>query len=296
MITHAETIDRALERITAGYVLPERTAAIESALRGRLASGAYDALDGPAFCEAVTADLQEACPDRHLRLLWSDEPQSLEPEDEDAGRAAFLALQRSKNQGIRRFEHLEGGVGLVDVSLIADPAEGARAAGAAMELAAGTRALLLDLRRCPGGSPEGAALWCSFFFPDGGVHLNDIHDRPAGTTRQYWTASHLPGPRYLDRPLLVLTSAATFSGAEDVAYTLQAHGRAVVVGETTRGGAHPTDRYPVTAHITVTVPTARTVSTVTGTNWEGVGVVPDIAVPAEEALETARREALRRLA
>ncbi|MFD3676239.1 S41 family peptidase [Streptomyces sp. NPDC058613] len=85
----------------------------------------------------------------------------------------------------------------------------------------------------------------------------------------------------------MLTSSATFSGGEDVAYTLQAHGRAVVIGETTRGGAHPTVRHAVTVHVQVTVPSARTVNTVTGTNWEGVGVLPDVPVPADRALDMA---------
>ena len=164
-----------------------------------------------------------------------------------------------------------------------------------MELVAHTRALLLDLRECRGGSPEGAAMWCSYFFPDDEVHLNDFYERSTGSTRQFWTTAYLPAPRYSDRPVYVLTSATRSPGGEDVAYTLQAHGRAVVVGETTRGGAHPTARHPVTEHILVTVPTARTINTVTGTNWEGVGVLPDRAVPAEQALETAHGEARQRL-
>ncbi|MFE7318003.1 S41 family peptidase [Streptomyces sp. NPDC057555] len=286
-------VGAALDRIVAGYVFPERAAKIESALRGRLAAGEYGALDGPGLCAAVTAHLQEVCPDKHLRLLWQDEPQSMAPEDDDAGRAAFLALLRAEHQGIRAVEQLDGGVGRIDIRRIADAGEGGRAIGAAMELVARTRALLLDLRECRGGSPEGAALWCSYFFPDDQVHLNDIYQRATDSTRQYWTASHLPAPRYLDRPVYVLTGPTTFSGGEDVAYTLQAHGRAVVVGETTRGGAHPTDRHPVTEHITVTVPTARTVNAVTGTNWEGVGVRPDRAVPAERAQEVAHEEARR---
>ncbi|MFD5672330.1 S41 family peptidase [Streptomyces sp. NPDC127040] len=90
----------------------------------------------------------------------------------------------------------------------------------------------------------------------------------------------------------MLTSSTTFSGGEDVAYTLQAHGRAVVIGETTRGGAHPTVRHAITAHVQVTVPVARAVNTVTGTNWEGVGVLPDVPVPADRALDTALAAAL----
>ncbi|MGP8297068.1 S41 family peptidase [Streptomyces inhibens] len=296
MPTPAEIIDSALGRIVADYVFPQRAAEADRAIRGRLAAGAYDALSGAAFCEAVTAHLQEACPDKHLRLLWQDEPRSTDPEDDDAGRAAFLALLRAESQGISRVERLDGNVGYLDVRRIADAGEGGRAIGAAMELVAHTRALILDLRECLGGAPDGAAMWCSYFFPDGQVHLNDIYERATDSTRQYWTASHLPAPRYLDRPVYVLTSATTFSGGEDVAYTLQAYGRAEVVGETTRGGAHPTNRHPVTEHITVTVPTARTINAVTGTNWEGVGVQPDRAVAADKALDVAYEEAIRRLA
>ncbi|GAO10571.1 ATP-binding protein [Streptomyces lydicamycinicus] len=295
MTDNAQIIDRALGRIVAGYVFPQRAEEVDRAIRARLATGAYDALGGAALCEAVTAHLQEVCPDRHLRLLWQDEPRSTEPEDDDAGRA-FLALLREQNQGIRRVEQLDGNIGCLDIRWIADAGEGARAIGAAMELVAGTLALILDLRECRGGSPAGAAMWCSYFFPDDQVHLNDFYHRATDSTRQFWTLSQLPAPRYLGRPVYVLTSATTFSGGEDVAYTLQALGRAELVGETTGGGAHPTERHPVTAHITVTVPTARTINAVTGTNWEGVGVRPDRAVAADKALETAYQEAIRRLA
>ncbi|WP_404961588.1 S41 family peptidase [Streptomyces sp. 147326] len=295
MPTNEQIIEQALDRIAAGYVFPEKAVAIEAAIRSRLAAGAYEGLDGPALCETVTAHLQEVCPDRHLRLLWSEEPQSLHPVDADGGQAAFLKLLREHNQGVRRVEHLEGNIGLIEVGRIATAVEGASVIGAAMQLVAGSSALVLDLRGCLGGAPEGAAMWCSYFFGDDQVHLNDIYDRTTGTTRQYWTVAHLPAPRYTNRPVYVLTSEITFSGGEDVAYTLQAQGRAVVVGATTRGGAHPTARHAVAEHVLVTVPAARTVNTVTGTNWEGVGVVPDVQVPADQALDTALKAALRQV-
>ncbi|MFE9933092.1 S41 family peptidase [Streptomyces sp. NPDC005533] len=294
MPTNEQIIEEALDRIGAGYVFPEKTGVIDAAIRGRLAAGAYEGLDGPALCETVTADLQEVCPDKHLRLLWTEEPQSLEPVDSDGGQAAFLRLLREHNQGVRLVEHLDGNIGLIEIGRIATAVEGAGVIGAAMQLVAGTSALVLDLRDCRGGAPEGAAMWCSYFFGDDQVHLNDIYDRTTDTTRQYWTSGHLPAPRYTDRPVYVLTSETTFSGGEDVAYTLQAHGRAVVVGATTRGGAHPTARHAVAEHVLVTVPAARSVNTVTGTNWEGVGVVPDVRVPADQALDTALKAALRR--
>lgn len=294
MMRNAEILTLAMDMIHAGYVFPERAEEIGRALRPRLTDGTYETLSGPELCEKVTADLQEICPDRHLRLLWSEEPQSTAPEDADEGRAAFLALLRKENQGVRRVEHMDGNVGVIDVRIVPDAQSGAEAVGAALRLVADTAALVLDLRECRGGAPDGAAMWCSYLFADGQVHLNDVYERATDSTRQYWTASHLPGPRYLNRPVYVLTSAVTFSGGEDVAYTLQAHGRATLVGETTRGGAHPTARHPLTEHITVTVPTARTVSTVTGTNWEGTGTTPDIPCTADAALDAALAEARRR--
>jgi C-terminal processing protease CtpA/Prc len=103
----------------------------------------------------------------------------------------------------------------------------------------------------------------------------------------------VPGHRYLGRPVYVLTSSETFSGGEDLAYTLQAHGRAEIIGETTGGGAHPTRTMPISDSLAISVPHARSVNPVTGTNWQGTGVVPDVAVPAAEAHDLAYAKALR---
>jgi C-terminal processing protease CtpA/Prc len=160
------------------------------------------------------------------------------------------------------------------------------------ELVSGTYALIIDLRRNHGGSPHAVVLWCSYFFPDGSTHLNDIFDATTGETRQFWSLAFVPGPRYTGRPVYVLSSAETFSGGEDFCYTLQAQGRAEVVGEATGGGAHPTRRIPISATMSISVPHARSVNPVTGTNWQGTGVVPDIAVPAARAYDVAYRRAL----
>lgn len=95
----------------------------------------------------------------------------------------------------------------------------------------------------------------------------------------------MPGRRYgPDKPLRVLTSSATFSGGEALAFDLQELGRARVVGETTHGGAHPRIGLAVHPQLELTVPVARSVSPRSGRNWEGCGVRPDLAVPADEAL------------
>ncbi|MFD8596062.1 S41 family peptidase [Kitasatospora sp. NPDC059646] len=287
MTTHHRTIEAALARIATGYVFPERTAAIDALLRRQLADGAYDGLDERELCEQVTDDLQKACPDKHLRLLWSEEPQPMDEEPEDVARARFARYAREHNYGVRRVEQLDGNIGHLDLRMIAPAELGGPATAAAMQLLSTTDALVIDLRQCRGGSPAGVQLWCSYFFADDEVHLNDIYDRTTDSVRQYWTLGHLGGPRYLDRPVAVLTSEATFSGGEELAYNLKALARATLVGRTTRGGAHPTARFPVAPHITVTVPTARSINPVTGTNWEAVGVEPDLPTAPEDALTTA---------
>src|SRR5262249_50927356 len=108
-------------------------------------------------------------------------------------------------------------------------------------------------------------------------------------TQQFWTLPWVPGPRYTNKPVYVLTSARTFSGAEEFAYNLKALKRATLIGETTGGGANPGDEFLLAPHYAAFIPTGRAVNPVTGTNWEGTGVAPDIAVPAAEAMKVAQR-------
>jgi C-terminal processing protease CtpA/Prc len=289
-LTTPEIVEAALSKLSEEYVFPERAATVASRLRGKLAGGDFNHLDGPELCAAVTELFHDVTADKHLRLIWSDEPQSLDPEDDDEDH--FFMRSVADNHGIRRVERLDGNIGYIDTTLIADPRHGADMITAAMTIVARTHALIIDTRSNAGGSPAGVAYWCSYLFADDEVHLNDIYERKTDSTRQFWTLAWVPGPRYLERPVYVLTSSSTFSGAEELAYNLKTQKRAVLVGETTRGGAHPTEWHPLTQHITVTVPNSRSINPVTGTNWEGTGVDPDVAVPAGEAFDVAYQDAL----
>ncbi len=197
------------------------------------------------------------------------------------------------NYGIQRVERLEGNVGYLDLRGVAHPADAGPAIAAAMELVAGTYALIIDLRRNHGGSPHGVAFWCSYLFPGGDTHLTDIFHADTGETTQFWTLAYVPGARYLDRPVYLLTSHETFSGGEDFCYSLQAQGRAQVIGEAIGGGAHPTRMVPLSSTLAIGVPFARSINPVTGTNWQGTGVMPDVAVPAGQAYDVAYAKALR---
>ena len=290
-----ETVQAALRLLRAGYVFPDRAEQAATAIEARLAAGEYDGLDEAVLAERLTAQLQEICADKHLRVRLRD-PDRREP-PAPAGPPGPGPSRRDRgrpgNYGIYRAERLDGNVGYLDLRGVADPEHAGPVIAAAMELVAGTYALIIDLRRNGGGSPDGVVFWCSYLFPGAGTHLNDIFHAETRETRQFWSLAYVPGSRYLDRPVYLLTSSETFSGGEDFCYTLQAQGRAELIGETTGGGAHPTRMVPISSTMAISVPFARSVNPVTGTNWEGSGVVPDIAVPAAEAHDVAYGQALR---
>ena len=298
-----EIVTKALELLRANYVFPEQAGQAATAIEARLEAGEYDDLDEITLTERLTRDLQEITGDRHLRVVFGGGPgprrqrigEPEEPKDHEARRLAMRRMGRLDNFGIRQVERLDGNVGYLDVRRVAVPANAGPAIGAAMELVAGTYALIIDLRHNGGGAPEGVVFWCSYLLDERPTHLNDIFHADTGETRQFWALPYVPGTRYLDRPVFVLTSGRTFSGGEDFAYTLQALGRATVVGETTGGGAHPTRGFPISAAVHIGIPFARSVNPVTGTNWQGTGVVPDVPADAERAYDVAYARALEKV-
>ena len=90
----------------------------------------------------------------------------------------------------------------------------------------------------------------------------------------------------------MLISKETFSGGEEFCNNLKALQRATLIGQTTGGGAHPVEIFPLSPTLQIMIPYARAINPVTGTNWEGAGVEPDIAVPADQAFSVAYRQAL----
>ena len=292
-------VEHLLALLEETYVLPDAAREIAGSIRTRLLRGEYDEVpvDG-SFAELLTEHLREVNGDRHLSLRYHREPQPIREGDIWADPdwiREYQAEAALDNYGVHEVRRLEGNVGYVRLTSLDEAEYTAEAIVATMNLVANTSALIFDIRRNNGGASTGVALWCSYLFPPEPVHLNDIYCRKGNTTQQYWTVPFVPGRRYLEKPVYVLTSGRTFSGAEEFAYNLKHLGRATIVGETTLGGANPVGAYRLDAHFELRVAVCRAINPVTGTNWEGVGVEPDIAVPAAEALARAHREALGRV-
>ena len=281
-------VTAAAQAIEERYVFPDRGVAVAAALRAHLDTGRYAACPSPrALAERVTADLRDAGNDLHLRLLFHEDA-AVGEEDEAALEALWADQARRTAGGMRRVERLDDNLALVEIGpVIGHPSQAGDAMVAAMSLVADADGLVLDVRGCRGGSPDGVVLLLSHLFGAEPVRLSDIESREEGT-RQFWTAAVVPGRRYgPDKPVVVLVGPDTFSGGEGLAFDLQEQGRATVVGQPTKGGAHPRIGVVVHPHLELTLPIARSVSLFTGGNWEGRGVQPDVEVPAEEALDVA---------
>lgn len=285
-------VDHALELLCGNYVFPDKAKDAADVIRSRQEAGSYAGLTEQELSERLTAELFELCSDKHLRVRVRAPELQEAGTTKEAAEATWREYMRTTNYRISRAERLEGNVGYLDLRGVPSPAEGGRAIAAAMELVSHTEALIIDLRKNRGGDPDGVIFWCSYFFPDAETHLNSIFEASTGQTKQYWSLAYLPGERYLNKPVYVLISELTFSAGEELCYNLQAQKRAVLIGQTTRGGAHPTDSFPITDTLEITVPVARSVNPVTGTNWEGVGVKPDIEVSSDLALRLAYEKAL----
>lgn len=295
----AETIDRLLRLLSEKYVFPDRAAAVKKAVTARVQRGDYSKIEtGNALAKALTDHVNEILHDAHFRVRFSlatipmDELTGKVPSSEEIKR--YEAEARWENGGFEKVERLPGNIGYLDVRSFGYLDTGIEAAAAAMNFLANTDALIIDLRSNGGGEPEMVAVLCSYLFGKS-VHLNDLYFRPDNETRQYWTLPSVPGKRYLDRDVYVLTSKKTGSGAEEFAYNLKNLKRATLVGESTWGGANPGDVLRLSEHFSAFIPSGRAINPITKTNWEGVGVEPDIKVAEADALRVAQIKALEKI-
>jgi len=292
----SEIIQALATKLRENYVFPEVAQTIATALTAKVRHGDYDAMATPeAFEAALTADLRALGKDSHLRVRFQPHfrpgpPPGSAPSPAEVAETRAEMAQRG--YGISRVQRLAGNIGYLDIRGFFPTEFAAPAISGAMTLLGGSDALIIDLRNNGGGEPDTVAYLMSHFFAEGDArHLNDIYSRLDGTTRSYWTVPSV-GTRYT-LPIFVLTSHNTFSGGEEFAYDMKTQKRGTLVGEVTGGGANPGDYVPLARGFIAFVPTGRAINPITRTNWEHVGVAPDLAAPAADAIQVAYAAALK---
>jgi hypothetical protein len=283
--TRQAIVDRIIAILDAQYIFPPRADEVAAHLRARVAASAYDGLtDAESFSRTLTNEMQAITHDSHLRVSVPAPPRT------QAERARDPAPL-----GIGRAEVMADSIGYVEIISFAGMNDATRrAVRDAMNRVADTRALIIDLRRNGGGGAEMVSHIASYLFGDERVQMSSVYWRTLNDTVHFYTDPRVPGRKFgATKPVYVLTGLRTFSAAEAFVYDLQARKRITVVGVKTGGGAHPGGSHALPGGLRVFVPAGRAINPVTGTNWEGTGVRPDLAVPADSALDVALR-ALRR--
>ncbi|MEW5875470.1 MAG: S41 family peptidase [Candidatus Zixiibacteriota bacterium] len=292
----AEIIDSVTKALIDVYVFPDVAKKMDKHVRDQLKKKAYTPITSTrAFAEKLTEDLRSISHDLHLHVDYlPDEDIAMIQGDtaDGGGRQRDLENARRNNFAFRELKILPGNIGYLNFTGFSGHPEAGPTAVAAMNFLANCDAVIFDVRQNGGGSPAMIQLLSSYLF-DESKHLNSFYIRRTDSIEQYWTPAHVSGPRMSDVDVYVLTSGRTFSAAEEFTYNLKNMKRATIVGDTTGGGAHPVEfNYWANLNLSMSLPFGRAINPITGTNWEGTGVAPDIVVPADQALEAAQKDAL----
>jgi hypothetical protein len=300
--TRSEVVKKVGELMVKLYIFPDKAKEMEALITKKLQEGDYDKItDVEVFAQALTDDLRSVTKDRHIHCEYNPEivkmirdRESQSAADREKWRQLALKEERKENFGFREVKILDGNIGYLNLGGFSGFREAAETGIAAMNFLANADAVIIDLRRNSGGSPEMIQLLSSYFLNDR-THLNSFETRGQDTMEQFWSFHYVPGPTMFDQDLYILTNHTTFSAAEEFTYDMKNLKRATIIGETTGGGAHPGGNQIVDDNFVVWVPTGRAVNPITKTNWEGTGIAPDIAVASDKALDTARTVALEKL-
>ena len=293
---HKQIVVKVSALLEENYMFPEVGKKIGKYIQKQLNEEKYQKLTNPKrFARQLTADIQQINKDKHLSLVYDPQKvKDLRTERSQPSERELTEIQqrtikkrRRNNFGFRKVEILAGNVGYLDLRSFRSTDYAASTAVGALNFLANSDAIIIDLRNNYGGGASMYLFLISHFFDPEMVHLSDLVNRRAKSTQQFWTLPYVPGKRLADVDLFILTGKQTFSAAEAFTYDLQSLKRALVVGEVTGGGAHLTTRMVVDDHFYLFVPFAGARNPITKTNWEGVGVQPDVKVKEADTLKTA---------
>jgi C-terminal processing protease CtpA/Prc len=290
--TRAELIDSIISKVKNEYVFLEKTDVLEKALRSyekdRMLT---DSISSISFRDQINLLLLQASNDKHLQLLYSHEPVPQQNNKEAQLPEFITRFAKEHNYGFSKLEILEGNIGYMNILGFFPFKEARSAAVSAFQFVENTVALIVDLRRNNGGESNMAGFVTSYFFDEKPVNVLSTHFRKDNRVEKSWTDPKVPGKRYLNRPIFILTSSQTFSAGEAMAFAFQSFKKATIVGETTGGGANICDLVRLNDHFMINLPIGYPSVPGTKKNWDGIGVIPDIKCSSDKALEVAVKTA-----
>jgi len=283
------------------YIFPEDALKISSLLEKNIKSNAYKKYKTPfALASRLTEDLRSINNDVHLNIMYTSQSNPGRRMIRKGGPGSQISNQAMQNMkrnnfGFQSVKILEGNIGYINLTSFVNPDYAGETAVAAMQFLGGSDAIIFDLRENRGGAGEMYQLLASYLFDQGPVQLNEIYWPMEDRLYQTWTLPHVPGKRFPNKDIYILTSSNTGSAAEVFSYTLKHHDRATLIGETTVGAANPVSPTKLSDKFTIMLSKGQSKHPITQTNWEGKGVIPHIETSKSQALKTAHLLALENL-
>ncbi len=280
------------------YVLPERRPALDAIFARGLAAGQYDVTDPAELAERINADLDTAGRDRHLNFRFDPRQAAIlaagrAPRPDSSG---YERQVRAANHGVSELRVLPGNVRYMayDGFMWIGP-ESATALETAMRFLSGGDAVIIDLRRNGGGSPDAVQYIVSHFLPSGRP-LMSFYMNGSPTPDRNETLAEIPAGRMIGKPLYVLISGGTASAAEEFTGHVGGYRLGELIGENTAGAGFRNELLPIQGRFVLSVSVGRAELAATGRDWEAVGLAPTVPTPVAGALDAAQSLALRRLA
>ena len=286
-----KVVDAAIANLKEHYVDPEAAKKMADALVAHEKAGGYDAItDGAALAALLTRQLRDVSHDLNLDVIYSQSvlpigPRGPSPE----GLTRYKAAMERQNCTFEKVEILPHNVGYLKLNSFPDPSICGTAAKAAMASLNRVNAIIFDLRDNTGGYPEMVMLLAAYLFD----HPEYMYNPRENTTERSWTRSPVPGSNLTDKPVYLLTSARTASGAENFSYDLKMLKRATLIGETTAGAAHSGVFRRLDDHFGMGIPEVRAINPFSSADWAVTGVEPDVKLKASDALVAAQKLSFR---
>ena len=283
------------------YVLPDMRPKLAAALSKGLAEGRYNLTDPNVLGERINADLEAVAHDRHLSM-HPDPKQAAELAARPRGAGADDAPPTAEeirfadrlNHGILQLKVLPGNIRYMEtVGFFWGGDKTREAYDNAMRFLKGGDAIIIDMRKNGGGSPEAVQYMISNFLKPNTPIVTFYMRGEKGDT---WKSVATPNGTIAGKPLYILTGGRSASAAEEFIGHVNGFKLGDLVGETTAGAGYRNEFFPVTGGYVISVSVGRAVLASTGKDWEKVGIAPTIKASQDNALEVAQVSALRKLA
>ncbi|MBC7693967.1 MAG: S41 family peptidase [Burkholderiales bacterium] len=282
-------IDTLAFKIDNKYVLPEKATAMSNYIKKRYKEGYYDKITDPnMLADVLNKDILSIHNDEHFYIEYNPKlAKELSVPPDSIYLAEQLKTNKAKNYGFKKIEILNGNIGYIDLSYFASlNPESEKTANAAFQVLSNCKAIIIDLRYGMGGQPEMVCCIAKHFLKEN-THILQSNFRSLDRDYNYYSEPDDNYTSLYNTPLYILTSYKTFSAAELLSYSLQNVNRVKIVGEQTRGGAHSAPKALLYNGFIIALSLGKATSKATNTNWERVGVTPDIKTTAENSLEVA---------